>query len=136
MEDGGGAETEMRDEVGPARREGGRGKESARLKRIIVDCSWERTWRRVRRWGREGGSVGWAVDGDAPAAVVVDVLGPGGCSEVEGDAAGFVLSLALPVMFKFSRPAGRNFWIDSVRGPFEERVSARDMASPRRSSTS
>lgn len=46
----------MREVAVVVRREGGRGKERARLKRWITVWSWARTWRRVRRWGRAVGS--------------------------------------------------------------------------------
>ncbi len=46
----------MREEAVVVTKEGGKGKESARLNRWIVCCSWVRTWWRVRRRGSWGGS--------------------------------------------------------------------------------
>ncbi len=48
--------TEMREDVVVVRRDGGKGKERARLKRWITVWSWARTCMRVRRWGSASGS--------------------------------------------------------------------------------
>lgn len=116
-----GAATEMKDEAVVERSDGGRVNERAMLKREMVAWSCSRTWRRVRRWGRAAGSEGWWLEEFSSA---------GGSVALGGDAASLIMGSG------WSSPAGTNFDIDSCRSPLGDSVSARDTASPRRSSTS
>lgn len=112
------------------RRDGGIGNDRARLKRWITVCKDERTCRRVRRRGRASGSCGGAegrragfrgARGDAGWLLRRASVGDGG-SAVGAD--------AVP------RPWGTKPRIASSKVPLDERESARERASPRRSSTS
>ncbi len=114
----------IKEEVVVVRRDGGSGKERARLKRWITVCSWVRTCRRVRRWGRAGGSEdevsaegwGWIW------LLCRDRVGEGGCDCL--------------VAVLLSRPLGTSSRISFWRSPFDDSESANDSASPRKSSTS
>ena len=102
------------------RREGGKGRVRARLNAEMQRWSWVRTWRRVRRRGREGGSgreLELAVIGEVGFSV------SSCCSSSGGER-------------MLSRPLGTKWRICGWREPREESVSARERASPRRSSTS
>lgn len=123
----------MREDVVLVKRDGGIGKDKARLKRWITVCKDDRTWRRVRRWGRALGSF-------------LDASGIGeGCNNflaVLGDAG------RLPCLVRVgdegtvwgedavSKPSGTNPRIASSSRPLEDNESASDRASPRSSSTS
>ena len=104
-------------EAGVDRRDGGSGKERARLKIWITRCSCVRTLWRVFSLARAGGSAGFA--SLASAWTCPFVWAAGSAFESVG-----------------SKPLCTNLRIELLRGPRVESVSARANASPRRSSTS
>ena len=118
-----GGATHRRGLVVGERREGGKVIERARLNWEMQRWSWERTWRRVRRWGRAGGSGG---------ELVWDVFGVVG--EVDFSFSSSSFSSGEESML--SSPLGTKCRICECREPRDESVSARERASPRRSSTS
>lgn len=123
----------MREDVFVAKRDGGIGNESARLKRWITVCNDARTCKRVRRRGRASGS--W-IEESVGREGLRDVLGDVGwlllCLVRVGDDGTVVGEIAAIV----SSPSGTNPRIASSSTPRGESESARDSASPRSNSTS
>ncbi len=125
----------MREDAVVVRRDGGIGNDSARLKRWITACRAERTCSRVRRRGSASGSGSDDGGSRGREGLRDDVLGDFGWllsllgwvgeegKEVGGGEDG-------------ARPKGTKDRIVVSRSPLVERDSARERASPRRSSTS
>ena len=123
-----GGATDTRGLAAGERREGGKGMLRARLNCEMQRWSWARTWRRVRRRGRAGGSGGemvWDVDARWDCLRIVGELGS--CSFFSFSSGGASM---------LSRPLGTKCRICGWRVPRDESVSARERVSPRRSSTS
>lgn len=121
----------MRELVVVATRDGGMVNDRARLKRWTTVWSWVRTCRRVRRWGRAGGSLA-----TSPIGVWLWACGRGWscpwllCLVFVGEAGWLSIVAALA-----SRARGRKFNRCSCRSPLEDNESASERASPRKSST-
>ena len=99
-------------EAGVARREGGRGKERARLKVWITCCNWVRTWWRVRRWERAGGSCGLMGEVSMPFS-----FAPVGCSADSSSVIGAVVFAAVGDGGLRGNPSGTNLSMASRSGP-------------------